>query len=256
MLRAARISAITNHSDTAVVYNVSALPDNYTGGLSFVANGYGIATRATKEQYAEIIANSQYDHLLPDEVFVLSQDPQARFRKMPKDTAIVGHLTAQEEQTLAALEMQAFGERRFLDQPPQSIDEFKVGLPDAQDPTHLYEGMESRGMRMVYLFQVSDATDELSPLNTMADLSLDTSAASLDNAFAAHVFRPTGELSVPGASLKAWKERVTIAVGPSPDAPKEDRFTVSPEESGGSVVMAAPVRIELYRSTGRVQIAS
>jgi hypothetical protein len=124
------------------------------------------------------------------------------------------------------------------------------------DPAHLYEGMQSRGMRIIYLFHISDGADELLPLNTSADLTMDTSATSLDNAFAAHVFRPTGELSVPGASLDAWKERVTIAVGPSPDAPKEERFTVSPEESGGSVVMAAPVRIELYRSTGRVQIAS
>lgn len=248
VLRASRISAISNRNDTAVVYNVSARPDNFTNGLSFVADGYGIASRATKEQYAEIVSDVRYEDLLPDEVFVLAQDPQARFRKMPKDTAVIGHLTAQEEQTLRSA--------GYVDQIPQSIDEFKAGLPDAMDPARMYEGMQSRGMRIIYLFQVSDGTDELLPLDTMANLTMDTSAASLDNAFPAHVFRPTGELSVPGASLDAWKERVTIAVGPSPDAPKEDRFTVSPEESGGPAVMAAPVRIELYRSTGRVQIAS
>jgi len=255
VLRAARISAISYRKDTAVVYLVSTHPDNYNGAQSYVIDGYGTAVRATKAQYATITSDTRYENLRDDEVFVLAQDPQAKFREMPRDTAVIGHLTAQEEQTLAAQEELAFGERRYWDRPPQSIVEFKNGIDDVSDRAHLYDGLQSRGMRVVYLFHIAEGSDNLEPLDTLSSLTMDTSATPLNNAFPAHVFMPTGELGVPGNSLAPWKERITIAVGPAPDAPKEDRFTETTEETG-QAVMAAPVRIEVYRSTGRVQIAS
>ncbi len=239
VLRAARISSISYRNDTAVVYIVRPRADNYSGAQAFVVDGFGMATRATKDQYERVIANAAYDHLLPDEVFVLAKDPQAKFRDMPNNTAVVSHLTAEESQILRV--------NNILDLPPASLADFKgpVGT----------EGLSERGMRMIYLFQVPDNSDDaLEPLDTFPNTSMDNTLA---NAYPAHVFNPTGELGVPGSSLQPWKERITIAVGSSPDAPKDERFANNPEETGATTpVLATPVLIEVYRSTGRVQIAS
>lgn len=238
VLRAARISSITYRNDTAVVYIVRPRADNYSGAQAFVVDGFGMATRATKDQYERVIANTAYEDLLEDEVFVLAQDPQAKFRNMPNNTAVVSHLTAEESQILRV--------NNILDLPPATLADFKgpVGT----------EGLAARGMRIVYLFQVPDNSDDaLEPLDAFPNTSMDNTLA---NAYPAHVFNPTGELGVPGSSLEPWKERITIAVGPSPDAPKDERFAVNPEETGASApVLASPVLIEVYRSTGRVQIA-
>lgn len=239
VLRAARISAITYRNDTAVVYIVRPRPDNYSGAQAFVIDGFGMATRANQEQYERVIANSAYEDLLEDEVFVLARDPQAKFRNMPNNTAVVSYLTAEESQILRVNDI--------LDLPPATIADFK--RPDINT-----DGLAVRGMRMIYLFQVPDNSDDaLEPLDTLSTLSMDNTLA---NAYPAHVFNPTGELGVPGSSLDPWKERITIAVGPSPDAPKDERFAVNPEETGATVPeLASPVLIEVYRSTGRVQIA-
>ncbi|NUM56439.1 MAG: prepilin-type N-terminal cleavage/methylation domain-containing protein [Candidatus Hydrogenedentes bacterium] len=265
VLRAARISAISYRKDTAVVYVVHWRPDNYSNGQSYIIDGYSMATRATKEQVAFIlnpptvvVDNAAYQDLenslaafaarlndqsiQEDDVFILPQETQARFRAMPNNTAVIGHLTAQEEQTLAAT--------GFVDVPPQSLAEFVDGT---NDPEGRYRGLHSRGMRTIYMFRERDADGFLEPI--AAEITIDPAAAPLSNAFPAHVFLPTGELSVPGDSLEPWKERITIAVGASPDAPLEDRFTVAPNE-GPQPVMAAPARIEVYRSTGRIQIGS
>lgn len=83
-------------------------------------------------------------------------------------------------------------------------------------------------MRMIYLFQVPDNSDDaLEPLDTFPNTSMDNTLA---NAYPAHVFNPTGELGVPGSSLQPWKERITIAVGSSPDAPKDERFANNPKK--------------------------
>lgn len=268
VLRAARITAVSYRKDTAVVYTVNWRSDNYSNGQSYIIDGYALATRATKEQIAfitdppgAVVTNPAYQDLenflavvsgrladrsiQEDDIFILSSEPQGRFRAMPKNTAVIGHLTAQEEQTLAAT--------GFIDVPPQSIQEFIAGLNDAQDPTRIYEGLRSRGMRTIYLFQVRDADGFLEPV--AATNTIDPNATPLSNAFPAHVFLTNGELGVPGDSLSPWKERITIAVGASPDAALDDRFTVAPNE-GAQPVMAAPARIEVYRSTGRVQIGS
>jgi prepilin-type N-terminal cleavage/methylation domain-containing protein len=270
VLRAARITAITNRRDTAVVYAVHSRLDNFTNVPSLIIDGYGMARRATPAQIAAITTNGSlsYDvdfttalntssaNVQADDIFVLAQDPQARFREMPNNTAVIGHLTAQEEQTLAA--------SGFLDLPPQTPQDFYLGYGPALDPMSMYQGLSSRGMRMIYLF-VESEDGVLAPVNvTDSNLMIQTFDASvtggpvaLENyAFPAHVFLPTGELGAPGSSLdRTLKERITIAVGASPDAPLEDRFTISPQE-GVQAVMAAPVRIEVYRYTGRVVIAS
>jgi len=267
MLRAARMSAVSYRNDVAVVYAVNPHPDNFYAVDSLVIDGYGMASRATRGEIAfvkdppdEVIDNPAYqdleDALAPfaallaseaigeDDIFVLAREPQARFRAMPNGTAVIGHLTAKEEHTLES--------SGFLDEPPETIDEFLFGFDDARDPNHLYDGMTSRGMRTIFLFRERDEDGFLEPV--AANVTLDTGAAPLPNAFPAHVFLPTGELGAPGSSLDpSLKERITIAVGPAPDAPLEDRFTVSPQE-GAQPVMASPTRVEVYRSTGRVQI--
>ena len=81
----------------------------------------------------------------------------------------------------------------------------------------------------------------------------------LPDAFPAHVFLPTGTME-PQASPVA---RFTVNVGPAPDASLEDRFAVAPGERdpetntvlpGG--LLKVPVRIELFRTTGRVKMTS
>lgn len=260
-LRAARMSAVSYRNDIAVVYALHARYDNYTKGQSYVLDGFGTARRATPAQIEQIKVNypfikdvlenpSRHSRvpLQADDIFILATEPGARFQKMPNGTAIIGHLTAQEEQTLRA--------SGFIDEPPQSVVDFVDGL---NDPQGLYRGLTSRGMRMIYLFMETDT----GPQGIVADVPLETGDPTIDlpidispYTFPAHVFLPTGELGAPGSSLaRNLKERITIDVGPAPDAALEDRFTVSPQE-GVQPVMAAPVRVELYRSTGRVQIAS
>ena len=249
-LRAARMSAISSRNDIAVIYAVDTRPDNYFGGNAYVVDGYGMATRATQAQigfirsnFAQVAAALNSGRIQEDDIFILAKEATARFRPMPRETAVIGHLTAKEEQMLAG--------QGYVDRPPASVDEFVNGYDDSVDPSRLYEGLSSRGMRNICLFQLREADDSIEPVNAI--VSIDTSASPLPNVFPAHVFLPTGELSAPGSSLDpSLKERITIDVGPAPDASLEDRFTVSPQE--GTPVMAAPTRIEVYRSTGRVVI--
>jgi len=71
--------------------------------------------------------------------------------------------------------------------------------------------------------------------------------------FPAHVFRSSGRLSVSDNR----KERYTIHFGPSNTAPLEDRLTNPyPEEDDVIVNRRIANPIQIFRSTGRVQIAN
>ena len=78
---------------------------------------------------------------------------------------------------------------------------------------------------------------------------LDYSAA-FANSFPAHVFTPTGRILADGAS----PERFTLLVGSEPQAALSRRF-IDPDAPTDANKLA-PVEVQLYKSTGRVRIAS
>jgi hypothetical protein len=116
------------------------------------------------------------------------------------------------------------------------------------------DGSFREGLVPVLIVEVDDTVapptySVISPLYT-TDFGADV--------FPAHVFVPSGFME-PQSSPVA---RFTVNVAPMPDASWEDRLSVHPGEADpdGTVFpdgqLKVPIRIELFRTTGRVKMTS
>lgn len=245
ILRAARTYSITYRVDTAVVYTVTGHKDSKDGAWSYVIDGFGIARRANpaERQYIATYLAAQGVSAATaatraDSAFIPVQSPDAQFQKMPDSTAVVGHMDSDVGPGMDAT---------VFELPPQTHDDFRADL-------------DEKGMLPVYLFHfantnVGDALQELPygiPVGVLgANYDPLYVVQDVPYSYPAHVFTPTGDMLASDNSAAA---RFVINVGPAPDAPVSDRYTVAPDE--GTAVLVSPVRIELFRTTGRVKISS
>ncbi|HRK35760.1 MAG TPA: type II secretion system protein [Candidatus Hydrogenedentes bacterium] len=241
VLRAARVYSITFRTDTAVVYTVTGRKDTYDSGWSYVVDGFGVARRAnTAERRAILLAG--YSDAIANNAYFPVETYEGRFQQMPDGTCVTGHADAQ-------VGINADG--TVFELPPQAPEDFRLMTPQ-------------KGMIEVFLFrfvddQNGDGLDEIVELPYLPNPETFNVTRlpmyvvdGTQFSYPAHVFTATGDMLASDDSPAA---RFVMNVGPAPDAPLDNRFTVSPEE-GANPVMVAPVRIELYRTTGRVKITS
>ena len=242
-LRAARIYAITFHADTGVFYTVTGRRDTSRIGWSYVADGFGLARKTTEQERAAIAASPGFNNAIPlAQTYVVVESPEARYRPMPRGTCVTG-----------------YGDANFALNQDATTSELPPEYPALFRNTAL-----QRGMVNMFLYRFTDdvngdGLEDLVPVNYF--IGADELHVTLeplyivDNvpfSYPAHVFSSSGEMLVSDTSPAA---RFVVNVGPSPDSPVDVRFSAAPGETA-TPVLAAPVRLELYRTTGRVKITS
>ena len=240
ILRAARMYSITFRTDTAVFYSVTAHEDTLDGGPSYVADGFGIARRADvneRARIAEFFADQGLSNLAAldraSNSYVAVESREAYYQQMPRGTCITGYADVS------------------LGPSNEFIDQTIMELPP-QDPDLFRDAVEERGMVPIFLFHHSDQDG----LDVVAFNSTDALwvVDNVSYSYPAHVFKSSGDMLA-----NSPVARFVVNVGPAPDAPVDERFTDAPNDDEGddnNPVMVAPVRIELFRTTGRVKITS
>ncbi len=215
-MRAARVYATTYRVNTAVVYGVTN-PDETVDSV-------------TDEKVRVIDSYGLARQLTRDErrslgisatnVYALIEDREAYFRRLPANSCIA------------------------------SIDndyELEIGINA--------DGTFREGLVPVLLVDVDSS---VAPATATAVAPINTTDFGSD-AFPAHVFTPSGHME-PESSPVA---RFTVNVALMPDASLEERYTIAPGEEDPQTntvlpegQLKVPVRIELFRTTGRVKMTS
>ncbi|MCC6144035.1 MAG: hypothetical protein IT368_09530 [Candidatus Hydrogenedentes bacterium] len=247
MLRAARIYAAANRVDTAVIYrldnawqssdpaqwmvnptieevnnnfggSLQRINDTLTGNSVRVGEAIAVVRKLKPEELTRFGMSTDADRFVP----VVSEE--GNFESFPGDMRL---LFAVPGQIYLAVN--------------------QVRYPNATDSPPLVDDQAKLGMQPIDV-------DFLAKPETQTDGSVRMidHQPSVDNVtfrFPAHVFEPSGALDVPGSA----QERFTVLIGPRPDAPVEERY-VDPDNTAIEGLRTIP--INLYRSTGRVEIDS
>ena len=265
-LRAAKMYSATYRSISAVAYvyaeaDDSVLLDSLTGTpLSVpVIEGFAMVRQPVDRQEALKLAQKWQDDdddqdrsrawrvgeiadFLEDNVYLVLQNQEGRFRKFGRDAVILNLITNEidmvDSQAMQSGLRDVVGMSliRIVD-PDTWLDNDDDDLPDFIAPN------------------VTLSIDD--PLNPAL--------------FPAHVYSPSGPMRIGGAA----PERIVIEMGPSPNLADTYRFsrelsndeisTLNADESGDPLADAElssarrfilPILIELYQSTGREKLAS
>jgi len=275
MLRAARVYAATYNVDTAVVYTMDNwIPPNTLGSpaggtpINVAIPGNEITLDSATGQTIRYITGAAVMYALPgsEELFleeltaIIPTDRRDAFVPLPGSE---GNWKALDEDV--AVLVNAPDNFTPVYNSPLSrydIDADSVGVNDPNAARGFsYLGMFA-GLPVILDF------DELIDLkNSSTGAPLNQRLTQFDR-FPAHVFGPDGRLKPTGS---APRERYTFLVGPRPNLPLEVRLIDSNldaprfrgsngdqlyfrDNAGNNNFRAVP--IELYRSTGRVKIAS
>ena len=249
-LRAARIYSTTYRIDTAVVYGLAVATDSATSAQVQVINSYGVVRKLTDQEVRSIKAQAACEPspspgepgLVPGDpslAYVLINDYDAKFRRLPQNTCVIS-VDNSYELFPGVLADGASGTEGLI---PIVLYEAYIG----QDPCNPGQS--------TLLYARIDPTRGGKTMNFAGPVSTELA----DFALPAHVFTPAGYME-PQASPVA---RFTLNVAPVPDANLEDRFTIYPgdEDPVTNTVLPfgqykVPVRIELFRTTGRVKMTS
>jgi len=252
-LRAARTYATTYRVDTAVVYGLADITDSATDNPVRIINSYGVVRKLTGQEIRSIerqaaclpppgpgeISLAPGD---PDFAYILINDYDAKFRRMPANACVISVDNAYEP-FLGVLADGAAGTEGLV---PIVLYEAYYG----EDPCN-------PGDTILLYARIDPVTPDGSG-RRMNFASLPVPELE-DYAMPAHVFTPAGPME-PQASPVA---RFTLNVAPVPDASLEDRFTIHPGDVDPETAtvlidgrLKVPVRIELYRTTGRVKMTS
>jgi prepilin-type N-terminal cleavage/methylation domain-containing protein len=215
-MRAARVYATTYRVDTAMVYGMTVRTDSVTNLDVPIIYSYGIARKLSREE------REFFDITAPN-VYAMIQAHEARFRRLPANSCVIS-----------------------ID----SKNEYELTLGVAADPT-----VPEEGLVPVRLVEVDNTT--IPP--TYTDITTIYTTNFGANVFPAHVFVPSGFME-PQSSPVA---RFTVNVAPMPDASEEERYTLAPGDIDPDTGVAdldgqlkVPIRIELFRTTGRVKMTS
>ena len=227
LLRAAKVYAATYRVDTAVVYNPQdLLPVN------------GIAASSTIRRVSAIAV--LYKPLQPPPsmlgcagCYVPIPGESGQFALLPQDTTILlEKVRVTDVQDLDDID----GDGNFQEVRFQAFDFENLQLLES-------DVFQALGMKEIPVGGLdSGGGGAVEILNRLAPDPQDPSGA-IKQEFPAHVFKSSGRI--------VWnspKERVRIYVAPSPELAESDRF--DPE------IGLVAIPIHLYRSTGRVKIAT
>lgn len=252
-LRGAKVHAATYRMDTAVVYGLSVVQDSVTGTPTVVIDSYAIARRMSDQEW-KMLQDQASDPVLSDP----DRDPVA----LPPepDVAPAFVIVSSQEAVWRELPAQACVlSINNVDEPPPGIiadiQTEREGLRPITVYTS-YEGVDSDNTTVRTMY----ANIQPGPaLENQLPAASGLSAAVRALAFPAHIFKPSGIVEPQDSPVA----RFTLNVGPVPDASLQDRFAVAPGDvnpkTGEPVaegVLKSPVRIELFRTTGRVKFTS
>lgn len=215
-MRAARVYATTYRVNTAVVYGV-------TDPAATVDSVTGVNLRVIDSYgLARQLTREERESLgiTAENVFTMIQDRQAYFRRLPADSCIA------------------------------SIDNSYELTPGIEADGTFREGLVPVGLVELDTTSVPPTYLPVPPIHV---------TAFGPDAFPAHVFTPSGFME-PESSPVA---RFTVNVARMPDASLEERYTIAPGDEDpqtGTTLpngqLKVPVRIELFRTTGRVKMTS
>jgi len=219
LLRAARVYAATYNVETAVVYNL----DNYLPIEIDPNNQFNLPSPVVDTQTGQTLR-------LATAAAVMYKLPTARAPFDGKFVAVPG---------------QEGIFKSFPNDICVLLERSKRLDPDNDDDGPLYTSQLPRvgkdgsieNLGKLGMSRVQCYLDGYGPYSTNIQSPADYEA------FPAHVFTPGGRLKADGAT-----ERYVFYVAPRPDTPIDDRITID-----GTLIS---VPIELYRSTGRVQLAT
>jgi prepilin-type N-terminal cleavage/methylation domain-containing protein len=221
-LRGARVHAINYRVDTAVFYVLSERADTAWQRPAYVIDAYGVARKANAAEIAAIrAANPGISETEAKSAYIVVSEYDRRIQQFPKDSCILGHI-----------------------EDPDSVPATYVPEYPPTTPVLFAADLPAKGMKKILVFD-SDYNQ------IMPRFELD---AGNDGYFPAHVFKSSGVME----PLDSPVARYIVNVGPAPDASEDERFTVAPGQDPAypEGLLVAPVRIELYRTTGRVRITS
>jgi prepilin-type N-terminal cleavage/methylation domain-containing protein len=216
-MRAARVYATTYRVDTAVVYGMTNPAETID---SVTGAQVGVIDSYGIARRLSREEREFFDITAPN-VYAMIQAHEARFRRLPANSCVI------------------------------SIDN-SYELTPGIAPGGIFQDYE--GLLPVRLVEV----DNSAALPTYTIITPLYSTDFDPEEFPAHVFSPSGFME-PQTSPVA---RFTVNVAPMPDASWEDRLSVHPGETDpdGNLFpdgqLKVPVRIELFRTTGRVKMTS
>ncbi|MCC6696301.1 MAG: prepilin-type N-terminal cleavage/methylation domain-containing protein [Candidatus Hydrogenedentes bacterium] len=243
-LRGIKVHAATYNVDTAIVYGLEAVEDSVSGAPVRVISSYGIARRMNDAELKALedqATDESTPQLLPADniaapAFVMVREREAIWRRMPAKACVLSVLNN--------------------DNPSPGVEGL-IGATTTQSQQEgftaitLYDSAE--GVTGTYYTKIQPNPDALLTFNSTTEQEV------IDFAFPAHIFKPSGIVEPQDSPVA----RFTLNVGPVPSASLEDRFAVAPGDINPATgnpdaagVWKVPVRIELFRTTGRVKMTS
>lgn len=233
LLRAARLYAATYRVNAAVVYSL----DNYVDPRDNPTNTPGLVEPPVDSltgQLARYITSAAVMYQLPNsgstwlnggsDGYVVAPDYARGFQALPENMGVLLKDPTSNYQQVYWNHNPRFAPADNASASPKGVAQ--LGM---------FPGAES--------YQADDA------ITVILDGGPYGNGGAISAQFPAHVFTPAGRLLADGT-----KERYTIFVGPKPDAVIDDRLINADSLAETDNLVGS--EIEIYRSTGRVKIAS